>query len=242
MLPGASRQALEEFGAVQYELPPLPQFRNEHFTVVAARGGDDVWVEVRRRRVAVDDRVPEELLAPPPPPVEPALRLPIVATIPVLTTAASRPQPAAQDAAAPQSAAQPAARVEAAHVERSPIAASPNAEQIAARARHDEPPAAQDDDLLLPDADQLWPARNDEWEMREAARAGDEDEIDIDLDAPFDVEEAELEPIPHAAEREATAVAERQAREAAEREVIAAAERLAEERAAAEREAIAAAE
>src|SRR5205823_8056217 len=155
-------------------------------------------------------------------PVEPALGLPVVATIPVLTTAASRPQPAA--------------RVEAAHVERSPIAASPNAEQIAARARHDEPPAAQDDDLLLPDADQLWPARNDEWEMREAARAGDEDEIDIDLDAPFDGEEAEPEPIPHAAEREAVAAAEREAREAAEREAIAA-ERAAEERAAAEREA-----
>src|SRR5438128_8628725 len=61
MLPGASRQALEEFGAVQYELPPLPQFRNEHFTVVAARGGDDVWVEVRRRRVSDDDLVPADM-------------------------------------------------------------------------------------------------------------------------------------------------------------------------------------
>src|SRR5438045_3472781 len=108
LLPPEIQDALDEFGAIQYHLPARPEFPGEHFTVVAARGGDDVWVEVRRRRVVVDDRVPEELLAPPPPPpVEPALGLPVVATIPVLTTAASRPQPAA--------------RVEAAHVERSPI-------------------------------------------------------------------------------------------------------------------------
>jgi twitching motility protein PilT len=61
MLPGESRQALEEFGAVQYELPPFGQLHNEHFTVVAARGGDDVWVEVRRRRVSDDDLVPAEM-------------------------------------------------------------------------------------------------------------------------------------------------------------------------------------
>src|SRR5438045_8416516 len=67
MLPGASRQALEEFGAVQYELPPLPQVRNEHFTAVAARGGDDGWVEVRRRRTTDDDPVPADRVATPGP-------------------------------------------------------------------------------------------------------------------------------------------------------------------------------
>src|SRR5437764_10125533 len=61
MLPGESRQALEEFGAIQYELPLLPQFRNEHFTVVAARGGDDVWVEVRRHRTSDEDMVPADI-------------------------------------------------------------------------------------------------------------------------------------------------------------------------------------
>src|SRR5689334_150936 len=60
-----SRNALEEFGAVQYELPPAPEFPGEHFTVVAARGGDDLWVEVRRHRVPDDDRVPEELFGSP---------------------------------------------------------------------------------------------------------------------------------------------------------------------------------
>jgi twitching motility protein PilT len=58
-----SRNALEEFGAVQYELPALPEFAGEHFTVVAARGGDDLWVEVRRRRVPDDDKIPEEFFA-----------------------------------------------------------------------------------------------------------------------------------------------------------------------------------
>src|SRR5437773_2528378 len=67
MLPGESRQALEEFGAIQYELPPLAQFKNEHFTVVAARGGDDVWVEVRRHRSNDDDLVPAEMFETPQP-------------------------------------------------------------------------------------------------------------------------------------------------------------------------------
>src|SRR5947209_7888269 len=61
MLPAESRAALEEFGAIQYELPPLQQYRHEHFTVVAARGGDDVWVEVRRHRASEDDAVPAEM-------------------------------------------------------------------------------------------------------------------------------------------------------------------------------------
>lgn len=61
LLPPEVQQALDEFGAVQHELAPLPEFPGEHFTIVAARGGDDVWVEIRRRRIPDDDRVPEEL-------------------------------------------------------------------------------------------------------------------------------------------------------------------------------------
>jgi len=51
LLPTELQRALDEFGAVQYELPAAPEFPREHFTVVAARGGDDLWVEIRRRRV-----------------------------------------------------------------------------------------------------------------------------------------------------------------------------------------------
>src|SRR5258708_20865192 len=64
LLPTPIQNALDEFGAIQYELPAPAEFPGEHFTVVAARGGDDVWLEIRRRRVSDDDRVPEEFFAP----------------------------------------------------------------------------------------------------------------------------------------------------------------------------------
>ena len=65
LLPTELQRALDEFGAVQYELPAAPEFPRQHFTVVAARGGDDLWVEIRRRRVpAEDDRVPDDLFPP----------------------------------------------------------------------------------------------------------------------------------------------------------------------------------
>src|SRR4051812_45610133 len=63
LLPIELQNALDEFGAVQHELAPLPEFPGEHFTVVAARGGDDVWMEIRRRRIPEDDRVPDEFFA-----------------------------------------------------------------------------------------------------------------------------------------------------------------------------------
>ena len=63
LLPTELQRALDEFGAVQYELPAAPEFPREHFTVVAARGGDDLWVEIRRRRVPAED-APVELFAP----------------------------------------------------------------------------------------------------------------------------------------------------------------------------------
>jgi hypothetical protein len=58
LLPPESQRALDEFGAAQFELPPVPEFPGEHFTVVVARGGDDVWAEIRRRRISDEDRVP----------------------------------------------------------------------------------------------------------------------------------------------------------------------------------------
>ena len=65
LLPPESQSALDEFGAVQYQLPPVPEFAGEQFTVVAARGGDDLWVEIRRRRIPDDDRIPDEFFPPP---------------------------------------------------------------------------------------------------------------------------------------------------------------------------------
>lgn len=64
LLPVELQRALDEFGAVQYELPARPEFPGERFTVVAARGGDDVWVEVRRRRIPDEDKVPDDFFTP----------------------------------------------------------------------------------------------------------------------------------------------------------------------------------
>jgi twitching motility protein PilT len=64
MLPPEIQLALDDFGAIQYELPAMPEFPGEHFTVVAARGGDDLWAEIRRHRVD-DDVAPEEIFGPP---------------------------------------------------------------------------------------------------------------------------------------------------------------------------------
>src|SRR5262252_6457026 len=50
LLPPQLQTALEECGAAQFEMEPTLAFGGERFTVVAARGGDDVWVELRRRR------------------------------------------------------------------------------------------------------------------------------------------------------------------------------------------------
>jgi len=47
LLPGDGQMQLEEFGAVEHK---LPQQGDDRFTVVAARGGDDIWIEIRRRR------------------------------------------------------------------------------------------------------------------------------------------------------------------------------------------------
>jgi twitching motility protein PilT len=50
VLPPDSRRALDDLGAVEYEIPPSAALHGERFTMVAARGGDDIWVEIRRHR------------------------------------------------------------------------------------------------------------------------------------------------------------------------------------------------
>ena len=48
ILPVDQQRALDEFGAIEHEILP-PNGILDRFTVVAARGGEDVWVEVRRK-------------------------------------------------------------------------------------------------------------------------------------------------------------------------------------------------
>src|SRR5918999_540628 len=47
LLPPDQRKALDEYGAIEYELSHGGPTA-DGFTVVAARGGDDVWLEIRR--------------------------------------------------------------------------------------------------------------------------------------------------------------------------------------------------
>ena len=135
LLPPELMSALDEIGAAQYELPELPQFPGEQFTIVVARGGDDVWAEIRRRRRPHDeDHVPVELLAPAAPSVPPVVE-------------ARREQAVHRQAPAPASRTEPAPRT-----------APPPAMGPAVRTEP-TPPPQQDDDLPLPNSSALWPGR-----------------------------------------------------------------------------------
>ena len=60
ILPQDQRQALDDFGAVEHTIA-APAGITDRFTVVAARGGDDIWLEVRRQPSAVGrTRYPSE--------------------------------------------------------------------------------------------------------------------------------------------------------------------------------------
>jgi twitching motility protein PilT len=50
LLSADALRGLREMGAVEHELAASPAGGADRFTVVAARGGDDIWIEVRRHR------------------------------------------------------------------------------------------------------------------------------------------------------------------------------------------------
>ncbi len=50
LLPHGVRRTLDELGAVQHDLPSNRLPAGERFTVVAAQGGNDIWIEIRRHR------------------------------------------------------------------------------------------------------------------------------------------------------------------------------------------------
>ncbi len=54
ILPPDQQVALDEFGAVEQEIQSPPGVV-DRFTIVAARGGEDVWLEVRRRPIEVPE-------------------------------------------------------------------------------------------------------------------------------------------------------------------------------------------
>ena len=83
LLPADARRSLEEDGAVQHGLA-APSSNGDSFRVVAARGGEDVWIEIRRHRKVAEpvpppvevappavESAPSHVEPPPPPHVEP---------------------------------------------------------------------------------------------------------------------------------------------------------------------------
>lgn len=74
LVPSEAQRTLQEYGAVQQEMPPLATAPDERFTVVAARGGEDIWIEIRRRRK--EPETPAVVETPEPPALEGIAELP----------------------------------------------------------------------------------------------------------------------------------------------------------------------
>jgi twitching motility protein PilT len=92
-----SREAirtLDEFGAVQHDLDSTSTFPHEKFTVIAARGGDDIWIEVRRHRVpAVPELRETPAVEAPAAPAAPEAPEPTLATAPAPTAHVAPEEP-----------------------------------------------------------------------------------------------------------------------------------------------------
>ena len=65
LLPETARQSLDEMGAVQHELGTLAFAPGQRFNVIAARGGDDIWIEIRRHRQVPKVEPPVDTAPPP---------------------------------------------------------------------------------------------------------------------------------------------------------------------------------
>jgi twitching motility protein PilT len=116
LIPAEQLETLAEVGAVEHQLQP-PSSMRDAFTVIAARGGDDIWIEVRRKRPVVT------------PPVSQPERV---------TESESEPAPIAAPAPAP-------ATSDAARAEDSPVVAEPpqvHAQEAAEHAAGEAPAEA----------------------------------------------------------------------------------------------------
>src|SRR6516164_4781011 len=180
LLPAELANALEEFGAVQHDLAPMAEFPGEHFTVVAARGGDDVWVEIRRRRIPDEDRVPDDFFAPAAPETAEA----------VASVQAAAPHAAEDPASVEYDADELPAEILGFD---SPVGETPaHASSPVTEAPGFGAAQTSDDDLELPDEAHLWPGRGASVvNIREGAKFSapdDHDEFEINLDSDEGVE------------------------------------------------------
>ena len=143
---------------------------------MAARGGDDVWTEIRRRRVPDDDRVPDELFG---------------RRAPAAVHAPAPPAMVAQPDAAQLPISQLAAPIRPPAWQATPL--PPIAPPVLSNSLEEARGVELDDDLNLPNAAQLWPECS-----KDEDDEGQEIEIDLDadleLDLDDDVEEEESTP------------------------------------------------
>ena len=98
ILPIDQRASLDEFGATEFQVTAANN-PGERFTIVAARGGDDIWLEVRRHPAVVEEpaAVPVEAAA-----AAAVVEDPVSAPAPVVEE-----QPAAAEEPAPVEASAP---------------------------------------------------------------------------------------------------------------------------------------
>lgn len=68
LLTADALRSLREMGAVEHELDDRAAAAGDRFTVVAARGGDDIWIELRRHRRVAPIAAPEPVAVPEPVP------------------------------------------------------------------------------------------------------------------------------------------------------------------------------
>lgn len=66
LLTADALRSLREMGAVEHELEDRAAAAGDRFTVVAARGGDDIWIELRRHRRVAPVAAPEPVAVPEP--------------------------------------------------------------------------------------------------------------------------------------------------------------------------------
>ena len=100
ILPADERRSLDELGAVEHEIVPPPG-NPDRFTVVAARGGDDIWLELRRHPLHVVEQVTTPEQAAQMAAAGPAESVAVVVGIEELPVFSENPSAAVDEAAAP---------------------------------------------------------------------------------------------------------------------------------------------
>jgi twitching motility protein PilT len=175
MLSPEQSRSLDDYGAIEHEID-APGDSGDRFIVTAARGGDDVWVEVRRR---------SKVVAPPAPAPDAALAHESTDAPAPLPVAASEPPRVAEPEPAAQSEVQ-AAPESATVVE---VVAEPDVRETASQEDVGDVPEIEDDLSALVDAAActapVFQIASPPPIQAEASRVAKEQEVEPDV---FDLE------------------------------------------------------